>query len=429
MFPKKHWFQRGPDLSHTFRALRHRNFRLFYCGQSISLIGTWMQMVAVSWLVYRLTNSPFLLGCVGFAAQFPSFILSPLGGVLADRYHRHHLLILTQSLAMLQAFVLAFLVLTHNVNVWYVLALSLFSGIVNSFDLPVRQSFTIEMLEEKQDLANAIALNSSMVNGSKLIGPAVAGILIASFGEGVCFLLNALSYLAVIAALLSMRISPRTNRPARTEIMRELKEGFRYAYDFLPIRSLLMLTMAVSVMTGAFQTLIPVFVARVFHGGPQLFGFLVTCSGVGAFIAAFYLAGRKSVLGLSRLIMLASGSIGVGMLIFSQVNVLWVAALAAFIVGLGMIIQIGGSNIVLQTLVDEEKRGRIMSMYGMAFIGMTPFGSLLAGYLAGRIGVTPTLFLGGTGCLVASLLFWLNFPRYRARIRPVYVQKGILPEA
>jgi MFS family permease len=268
-----------------------------------------------------------------------------------------------------------------------------------------------------------------MVNGSRLIGPAVAGILIAAFGEGVCFLINALSYLAVIAALLSMKIFPRTDRPVATEIMKELKDGFRYAYDFLPIRSLLMLTMAVSVMMGAFQTLIPVFVKDIFHGGPQLFGFLVTASGVGAFLAAFYLAGRKSVLGLSRLIMFAAGAIGVGIMIFSFVKVLWIAAIASFIVGLGMIIQIGGSNIVLQTLVDEEKRGRVMSLYGMAFIGMTPFGSLLAGFLAGKIGVEPTLLLGGAGCLLAALVFWRNFPRYRAEIRPVYVQKGILPEA
>jgi MFS family permease len=267
------------------------------------------------------------------------------------------------------------------------------------------------------------------VNGSKLIGPALAGILIAAFGEGVCFLISALTYLAVLAALFLMRITPKPTQPASFEIFGELRDGFRYAYSFMPIRALLMLTAVVSVMIGAFQTLVPVYVKDIFGGGPELLGYLVTASGLGAFLAAFYLASRRSVLGLGRLIMMAAGAVGIGLLIFSLIKSLWVAALAALIIGIGMIIQIGGCNIVLQTLVEEEKRGRIMSLFGMAFIGMTPFGSLLAGILAGRIGVEATLFLGGTSCILAALVFLRNFPSYRAQIRPVYVQKGILPEA
>ena len=427
MFSKNSMFTL--DLDRVFRALKNRNFRLFYCGQSISLIGTWMQMVAVSWLVYRLTNSPFLLGCVAFTAQVPTFILAPVAGVIADRYSRHRLLILTQVLSLLQAAVLASLVLTHTVTIWHILALSFLLGLVNAFDLPVRQSFTIEMLDSKEDLANAIALNSSMVNGSRLIGPAVAGILIASFGEGVCILLNAISYIAVIVALLAMRVAVKRGKPTESRIRQELKDGFRYAYNFLPIRFILLLIAVVSFTLGAFQTLIPVFVKDIFHGGPKTLGFLVTSSGVGAFLAAFYLAGRKSVLGLSRLIMFSAGITGLGLAAFSLVRSPFLAALICMLVGLCMIIQIGGSNIVLQTLVDEEKRGRIMSLYGMAFIGVTPFGSLLAGWLAGKIGVEFTVFLGGTCCVRASLLFWRRFPRYRAKIRPVYIQKGIIIEA
>jgi len=385
-----------------------------------------MQMLAVSWLVYRMTNSPVLLGLVGFAAQIPTLVISPFAGVFVDRMNRHRLLMFTQCMSMLQATVLAVLVLSGHPHVWQIIALSLFLGIINAIDLPVRHAFTIKMVDDKADLPNAIALNSSMINGSKLIGPAIAGFLIAMFGEGVCIALNAASYIAVIAALGAMRTDPDPDHVGDVDLAAELMEGVRYAWAFFPVRALLGLIAVVSFTLGALQTLMPVFARDVFHGGPQLLGLLSAASGFGALLAAGYLAARKSVVGLGRLIMAAAAVVGVGMLVFASFPYTWVAFVAAMFMGMGMIVQIGGSNMVIQTVVDEDKRGRVMSFYGMAFIGVTPIGSLCGGLLAPHLGSPQVVLCGGVLCLCAVAFFWRNLPRFRAELWPCYIRKGIV---
>ncbi len=410
------------------RALAHRNFRLFFVGQGVSLIGTWMQRIAVGWLVYRLTDSAFLLGLVGFAGQIPAFILGPFAGVLADRWHRHHLLILTQALAMMQAFILAYLVLTDTIVIWQIVVLSLVLGVVAAFDIPVRQSFMIEMIEEKADLGNAIALNSSMVNGARLLGPTVAGLLIATVGEGLCFLINGLSYVAVIASLLLMRIVQRNVRAHKTGAWHDLKEGLKYVYGFEPIRAIIMLLALMSLMGMPYVVLMPIFARDVLHGGPGALGFLMGASGVGALAGALYLASRRGVLGLSKMIPIGAGILGLGLIGFSlSRNFYWSLILLAA-VGFGQMIQLATSNTLLQTMVDDDRRGRVMGFFTVAFVGMAPFGSLLAGAVASVIGAPWTLSIGGVACLAGAGVFARKLPQLREMIRPVYVTKGILPE-
>jgi MFS family permease len=375
-----------------------------------------------------LTGSALLLGVVGFAGQVPSFLLSPVAGVLADRWNRRRVLLWTQLLSMLQAGVLAVLVLADLVQVWHIVALSLVLGTVNAFDIPARQSFLIEMIEKREDLGNAIALNSSMVNGTRLVGPSLAGILIAAFGEGICFLLNAASYLAVIAALLAMRVEKKAARAVKTSVLHELREGFAYAYHFPPIRSILLLLALVSLMGVPYTVLLPVFARDILHGGANTFGFLMAAAGLGAFVSAILLASRKSVVGLGKIIPLAAGLFGIAVAGFSFSRSLWLSLLLLFLAGLGMMAQIASSNTILQTVVDDDKRGRVMSLFTMAFMGMAPFGSLLAGALASRIGVTATMFLGGSLCFAGSLVFARNLRSLREHIIPVYRRKGIIPE-
>jgi MFS family permease len=413
----------------VFRALRHKNYRLFFSGQSISLIGTWMQQIAVSWLVYRMTNSVFLLGLVGFSSQIAAFLLAPLAGVIADRHHRHRLLLITQSLAMLQAIVLYTLFATHTITVWHILLLSLFLGAVNAFDIPVRQSFTVDMINDREDLSNAIALNSSMVNAARLIGPSIGGILIALFGEGTCFLVNALSYIAVLFSLVMMKL-PRWEYSSRRKepVMLQLREGFSYAFNFMPIRTILMLLSAISMVSGGVQALMPVFARDIFHGGSKALGLLVAASGLGALIGAVYLAGRKNVLGLSKVIACTAALFGVSIVIFSRISVLMIAMPVLLFSGFGMMVQMASSNIILQTIVEEDKRGRVMSFYTMAFMGLSPFGSLFSGVLAARIGADNTFLWGGFFCIIAAILFALQLPKLRGFIRPVYIKKGIIAE-
>jgi MFS family permease len=421
-------FSQGLDFKFILRALRYRNYRLFFIGQSISLVGTWMQAVALSWLVYRLTNSALLLGVVGFVGQLPAFLLTPLAGVIADRHNRHRILILTQILSMMQALILAFLVLTNNIEVWHIMGLSLLMGLINSFDMPIRQAFTIEMIENKEDLSNAIALNSSMVNAARLIGPSIAGILIAALGEGICFLINGVSYLAVIASLLLMKIAQKEIKPSFKNVLHDMKEGFVYAFNFLPIRAILLLLSLMSLVGVPYQVLMPIFARDIYHGGPRILGFLMAMAGLGALMGALYLAGRKSVLGLGRVIATTSGLFGLGLILFSSSRILWFSLLMICMAGFAMMVQMAASNIVLQTVVDEDKRGRIMSFYTMAFMGMTPFGSLLAGSLANKIGAPKTLLCGGFCCVLGSLVFIRILPAIRAKIRPLYIKKGIIPE-
>jgi MFS family permease len=415
-------------LTLVFRALHSRNYRLFFGGQGISLIGTWLTQIATSWLVYRLTNSALLLGVVGFASQIPIFLVTPFAGVLVDRWYRHRILIITQTLSMAQSLALAVLTLTGVITVWHIIVLSLFQGLINAFDIPARQSFVVEMIEKKEDLANAIALNSSMFNTARLLGPSIAGLLIASVGEGMCFLIDGISYLAVIAALSAMKISSKKIEPKRTDVLEGLKEGFTYAFGFAPIRSILLLIALVSLMGTPYMILMPIFAADVLHGGPHTFGFLMGASGVGALAGAVYLASRKSIRGLVKIIALAVGIFGMGLITFSLSRIFWLSLLMMLLTGFGMIIQMASSNTVLQTIVADDKRGRVMSFYTMALMGMSPFGSLLAGVLGSRIGAQSTLLIGGIVCILGSLLFVRELPRLRVIVRPIYVKMGIIPE-
>jgi MFS family permease len=416
------------QLRATVRALRYRNFRLFFVGQGVSLIGTWMQRIAVGWLVYRLTDSAFLLGVVGFAGQIPAFVLAPFAGVLADRWNRHRLLILTQALAMMQAFVLAYLVLSGTVVVWQIIVLSLVLGVVTAFDIPVRQSFMIEMIEEKTDLGNAIALNSSMVNGARLLRPSVAGLLIATVGEGMCFLFNGLSYLAVIASLLLMRIVQKDFSGHKSRAWHALKEGFKYVYDFEPIRAIILLLALMALMGMPYLVLMPIFARDVLDGGPSSLGFLMGASGVGALAGALYLASRRGVLGLGKMIPIGAGIFGLGLIAFAlSRNFFWSLTLL-IAVGFGQMVQLATSNTLLQTMVDDDRRGRVMGFFTVAFVGMAPVGSLLAGALASVIGAPWTLFVGGVACLVGAGVFARRLPQLREKVRPIYVTKGILPE-
>ena len=411
------------------RALQHKNYRLFFSGQSISLIGTWMTRIATSWLVYRLTGSALLLGIVGFAGQIPSFILAPFAGVLVDRWNRHRLLVMTQILALLQSLAMALLALSGLIKIWHIIALSVFQGLINAFDMPARQAFVVEMVDRREDLANAIALNSSMVNAARLLGPSIGGVVIAAAGEGWCFMIDAISYLAVIASLLLMTLSSRLSRPAKdANIFQQLREGWTYVASFAPIRSVLLLLALVSLVGMPYTVLMPIFASQVLHGGPNTLGLLMAASGVGALIGAMFLAARKTVLGLGKFIPLMAATFGVGLVTVSFTRVVWLALLLMVITGLGFMVQMAVSNTVLQTIVDEDKRGRVMSFYTMAFMGTAPFGSLLAGSVADRIGVPYTLMFGGIGCILGALWFARSLPSLRKDVRPIYVRIGILPE-
>jgi MFS family permease len=422
----------GPDstngLKLIFRALSHRNYRLFFGGQGISLIGTWMQQIAMNWLLYRLTQSALLLGVVGFTSRIPTFLLASLAGVLADRWNRHRVLVITQTLSMVQAMILAILVLTETIAVWQIIFLSLSLGLINALDVPTRQSFVVDMIERKEDLGNAIALNSSIVNGARLIGPSVAGMLIATLGEGICFLLNGLSFLAVIAALMAMKIESKNKGDQRSQVFKGLKEGFSYAFGFAPIRSVLLLLALVSLMGMPYAVLMPIFAVKILHGGPQALGFLLGATGVGAIAGSIYLASRKSVLGLGRVIVISSTVFGIGLIAFSLSRLFWLSLLMMLLIGFGMMVQMASSNTVLQTIVEEDKRGRVMSFYTMAFMGMVPFGSLLAGSLANMIGAPNTVMIGGVTCILGSISFAKKLPTLRKIIRPIYVEKGIISE-
>src|SRR3954471_12104228 len=369
----------GRDFSRAWRALRHRNFRLFFGGQSISVIGTWMTRVATSWLVYRLTKSSLLLGTVGFAGQIPTFLLAPIAGVIVDRIDRRKVLVWTQALAMVQSLALAWLTLSHRINIGEVLALSAVQGVINAFDMPGRQSFMIRMVEDRADLSNAIAINSSMVNTARLVGPSLAGLLIAATNEGWCFLVDGVSYIAVIASLLMMRIAHQAPQHHGATMIEQLRQGWVYVSESLPIRSILLLFGLISLMGWPFMVLMPIFAAQVLHGGPHTLGFLMGAVGVGSLISALSLVVRRSVRGLLKIIPIGAALFGCGLVAFGFSRSLWLSILMMFITGYGMMQGVTTSNTILQTLVDEQMRGRVMSYYTMAFVGMAPFGSLLAG--------------------------------------------------
>jgi MFS family permease len=386
------------------RALRYRNYRLFFGGQGISLIGTWMQRIALSWLVYRLTNSVFLLGIVGFLGQFPTFLMAPVAGVMADRWNRFRIFLITQILATIQALVLAVLVITGVISVWHIIVLSIVLALINAFDMPSRQSFIIELVEKKEDLVNAIAMNSAMFNGARLVGPSIAGILIAVVGEGMCFLLNGISYFAVIIALFFMKITPRIPEKGDRNILRNLKEGFTYAFSRPSIRSVLILIAMGSLLGMPYAVLAPVFARDILHGGPHTLGFLMAATGIGALAGALYLASRKSAQGLEKVIPIATVILGVGLVGFALSQILWLSLVAMIVIGFGMMVQMASGNTVLQTIVDDSKRGRVMSFHAMAFIGTAPLGSLLAGTVAAKIGAPYTLLFCGIFCILGALI-------------------------
>jgi len=411
------------------RALAYRNYRLFFGGQVVSLVGTWITTTATNWLVYRLTGSAVLLGTVAFASQLPSFLLGPFAGILVDRIDRHRLLVVTQTISMLQSFALAALVFSGHVTIGWLIALGIVQGLVNAFDMPARQAFLLTMIEKKEDLGNAIALNSSMVNLARLIGPSIAGVVIAAVGEGWCFAIDGVSYCAVIGALVRMRIAPPAARPARERrAISEFVEGFRYAFGFKPIRSVIVLLAVVSLVGVPYSVLMPVFATMVFYGGPHTLGILMTSSGCGALLGALWLAGRRSVVGLGRVIPIAAAVFGAGLIAFSVAPALWLAIPCLVLAGFGFMVQMASSNTIIQTIVDDEKRGRVMSFYMMAFLGTAPFGSLLAGYLSAQIGPAHTLQAGGVCCLLAAAWFARALPAIRTAVRPIYVRLGILPE-
>lgn len=391
------------------------------------MIGSWMTQVATIWLVYHLSQSPLLLGIVGFTGQIPSFILLPFAGVFIDRFNRHHVIIATQIFAMLQSLALAVLAFTGLINIWHIIILSFCQGVINAFDAPARQAFVPEMVERREDLANAIALNSSMFNGARLIGPAMAGLLISTIGTSYCFLIDGLSYIAVIIGLLAMKIQPRNLAVTDHNPLERLKEGFAYAFGFPPIRSLLLLLALVSLVAMPYTILVPVFATKILQGGPDTLGFLMAASGVGALGGAIYLSTRKSILGIGKLIAISPAVMGLGLIGFSLSRVLWLSLVMMVIVGIGFILQFTSGNTFLQTIVEDNKRGRVMSIYAMAFFGVTPIGNLLAGGLANYIGAANTLMIGGTLCILGSWIFMKQLPALKCLVRPIYAQLGLLP--
>lgn len=408
------------------RALAHRNYRLFFGGQSLSLVGTWITRIATSWLVYRLTGSELLLGVVGFAGQIPALLLAPFAGVLVDRWNRHRILVVTQILSMLQSGGLAVLALTGRITVGQIIALQIAQGVINAFDMPARQAFLVQMVGDRRDLPNAIALNSTMVNGSRVLGPSIGGVLIAAFGEGWCFAIDAVSYLAVIASLLAMRLTHVPRTPTTTRVVEELRDGFRYVRGFAPIGSALLLLALVSTMGMPYSVLMPVFAARVLHGDAHTLGFLLTASGCGALTGALYLASRRSVLGLGRVIIVATITFGVSLVAFALSHWLVLSLVILPVVGAGFMVQMASTNTIIQTVVEERFRGRVMAFYAMAFLGSAPIGSLLAGALAERIGAPATVVLGGVACIAGGLWFASRLPTLRELIRPIYIERGIL---
>ncbi len=417
-------FEAGASrLATTLRALRHRNFQLFFSGQMISLIGTWMQTVAQSWLVYRLTGSALLLGAVGFSSQFPVFLVATIGGTTADRVNRQRLIIATQTASMILAGILAWLTLTGRVHIWHIFVLAALLGVVNAFDIPGRQSFLVDMVG-KEDLMNAIALNSSMFNGARIIGPAVAGILVARIGEGWCFAANSLSYIAVIIGLMMMRVhcAPRTSSTSHIEA---IVEGFRWVYRTKMIRALLLLLGLISLVGMPYTVLMPVFADRILHGGARGLGILMGATGVGALFGALTLATKTGVKGLGRWVAITCGAFGISLVLFSFSRWFWLSVIFLLPCGYSMMLQMACSNTLIQAMVPDELRGRVMALYSMMFMGMAPFGALFGGAMANRVGAPITVAAGGVACVIGAIWFWRVLPDMRVEARRLIIAQGL----
>ena len=409
-----------------FRSLRNRNYRLYFLGQGLSLIGTWMTRIAASWLIYRLTDSAFLLGFVGFIGQIPTLLLAPFAGVYIDRWNRHRVLVVTQAASMLQSAALGILTLTGYIDVYQVMVLQALQGVINAFDTPARQSFVVEMVEDRADLANAIALNSSLVNGSRIIGPAIGGAVIAAVGEGWCFTIDALSYIFVLSSLAAMKVKPFQPATEIIPVREALAAGFRYVSEFAPVRSGLLLVALISTLGMPYQVLMPVMATDVLGGGAHTLGLLMTATGLGALAGTLYLAARPSVLGLGRHIARAAIAFGLALLVFSVSRNLWLSLIVLPLSGAGFMTTLAATNTIVQTIVPEHLRGRVMAFYTMAFLGTAPIGSLIAGLAAERIGATRTIAAGGVACLAGGLWFYSNLPKFRELVRPIYIEKGLL---
>lgn len=393
------------------------------------MIGTWMTLIATNWLVFQLTDSALLLGVVGFVGQIPTFFLAPFAGVVVDRWNRHRILVITQILAMIQSLALAFLSLTGIINIWHIIFLCLFQGLINALSMPALQAFVKEIVEKQEDLGNAIALNASLISSARLIGPAIGGVLIATVGSGMCFLIDGISYIAVLAALLAMKIPPKEKTTETTPPWQRLKDGFTYAFGFPPIRSVLLMMSLLGFMGLPYVILTPIFATKILHGGSQTLGFLMAASALGALIASIYLSSRSSVVGLENVIALAPRILGIGFIVFSLSHILGFSLLFMVIIGFAVVLQLAACNTLIQTIVDDDKRGRVMSFYSMAFMGMVPFGSLFSGWLASKIGAPDTLMMNGIFCIIGSFIFARQLPVLTRLVSPIYIQKGILTKA
>jgi MFS family permease len=406
------------------RALRHRNFQLFFGGQLISLIGTWMDNIAEAWLVYRLTGSSLLLGTVAFAGQIPVFLLAPIGGMVADRWNRQRVVIATQASSMVLAGILAVLTLTGRVKVWEVVVLAALMGAVNAFDIPARQAFLVDMVG-REDLMNAIALNSSMFNGARVIGPSIAGILVASIGEGWCFAANSISYIAVIVGLMLMHVNRAPVETLRVSPFEHIVEGFRFVWDTGPIRALLLLLGLVSLVAMPYSVLMPIFAAKILHGNARTLGVLMGATGVGALGGALTLASRSGVKGLGRWVAIACASFGTFLILFSLSRWYLLSVAMLVPVGFAMMVQMASSNTLIQAMVPDRLRGRAMAVYSMMFMGMAPIGAFLSGWSADHIGAQWTLAIGGVVAIIGAAFFARNLPKIRVEARELIIAQGM----
>ena len=401
----------------AFRSLKYRNYRYFFMGQLISLPGVWIQNIALGWLVYRLTDSAFMLGAVGFAGQIPSLLLTPIAGVYADRMSRRKVLITTQAFSMMIALGMSALIFTGVIEIWHILLAAFMNGFAAAFDTPFRHAFLVELVTEKADLPNAIALNSSLFNTARFIGPPIGGLLIAWGGEAICFLINGLSYIAVIGTLVAMKVKPLELIASGKSIFGDLVSGFKYSWENLHIRYLLIMVMVTSFIGLPYQVFMPVFAREVLGGDAQTLGYLTGAIGAGALTGAFFLASRQSLRSIPRIVFISASMFAVGLAVFSLSNMMWFSIIMLFVAGFGMVVEFASSNTLLQTLVDDKMRGRVVALYSMSFMGITPLGSLTLGSVADNLGVQPTLFVAGILCMLAALLFLRKIPLIKEAIR------------
>jgi len=409
-----------------FKSLHSRNYRLYFIGQGISLIGSWMQNIALSWLIYRLTGSVFLLGLIGFTSQIPTLLLTPVTGVVTDRFNRLNILKLTQTCYLLLALAMTLLVMLNQIEVWHIIVLSVLGGVITAFDAPARQSLVINLIDNPDDLGNAIALNSAIFNGARLIGPAVAGVTIAAVGEGVCFLLNTLSFFAVLAALMNIRIHANPVAAKQENLKKSFREGWQYTFHSVPIRMLITLLALLSLAGFSFIVLLPAYAKEILHGSSDTLGYLMSALGAGALLAALYMASRQNVIGLSKILAMNIGIVSAAVVLASFTQQVAFALIWCFFGGLSMILLLSSINTLLQTITDEDKRGRVMSFYAMALMGTTPIGNLIAGYIASKIGIPYTFLIFGVITLGTGVWFSLNLKAFRKYVHPIFINKGIL---